>query len=45
MVLDVFCDCAYLCGIGLECFKDQEANESEKNIDMLAYFRMLCLVV
>ena len=25
-----FCDCAYLCGIGVECFEDQEATESER---------------
>lgn len=25
-----FCDCVYLCSIGLECFENQEANESER---------------
>ena len=24
------CDCVYLCGIGVDCFEDLEANESEK---------------
>jgi len=24
------CDCAYLCGIRVECFEDQEANDGER---------------
>ena len=33
-----FCDCAYLCGIGVECLEDQEANKSERKYRCVGIF-------
>ena len=33
-----FCDCAYLCGIVVECSKDHEANESERKYRCVGLF-------
>ena len=35
----MFCDYVYLCGIGLECFEDQEANESERKYRHVGLFQ------
>jgi hypothetical protein len=34
----IFCDCGYLCGIGVECFEDKEASESEKKYKHVGLF-------
>ena len=38
MVLGFFFDCAYFCGIVVECFEDQEANKSKKNYRRVGLF-------
>lgn len=34
----IFCECGYLCGIGVECFEDEEANESERKYRHVGLF-------
>ena len=40
-----FCDCAYLCGIVVECSKDHEANESERKYRCVGLFEDVVLVI
>ena len=43
--LGSFCDGGYLCGIGVECFEDQEAKESKRKYRCVGFFEDVVLVI